>query len=135
MSDLASTAPLPLPETVRSRYVPDVNGLSMHILEAGWEGERPLVILLHGFPELAFSWRKLIAPLAQAGFHVVASDQRGYGRTTGWDGGYDGDLASFRMQPATARLNGSCGASFGCGGLRFEVISWRVHPRKRKDAP
>ncbi len=97
MSDLASTAPLPLPETVRSRYVPDVNGLSMHILEAGWEGERPLVILLHGFPELAFSWRKLIAPLAQAGFHVVASDQRGYGRTTGWDGGYDGDLASFRM--------------------------------------
>jgi pimeloyl-ACP methyl ester carboxylesterase len=69
----------------------------MHILEAGFEGERPLVLLLHGFPELAFSWRKVVAPLAQAGFHVVAPDQRGYGRTTGWDGSYDGDLRSFRM--------------------------------------
>lgn len=36
-------------------------------------------------------------PLAQAGFHVIAPDQRGYGRTTGWDGDYDGDLASFRL--------------------------------------
>ena len=86
-----------LPEGVRSRAVPDVNGLTMHILEAGFEGERPLILLLHGFPELAFSWRKLIAPLAEAGFHVVAPDQRGYGRTTGWDASYDGDLASFRM--------------------------------------
>ncbi|MBV8848251.1 MAG: alpha/beta fold hydrolase [Methylobacteriaceae bacterium] len=88
---------LPLPQGVRSRYVPDVNGLIMHVLEAGHEGERPLIVLLHGFPELAFSWRKVIAPLAEAGFHVVAPDQRGYGRTTGWDGAYDGDLASFRM--------------------------------------
>ena len=36
-------------------------------------------------------------PLAAAGFHVIAPDQRGYGRTTGWDGDYDGDLGSFRM--------------------------------------
>jgi pimeloyl-ACP methyl ester carboxylesterase len=36
-------------------------------------------------------------PIAQAGFHVVAPDQRGYGRTTGWDGDYDGDLGSFRL--------------------------------------
>ncbi len=36
-------------------------------------------------------------PLAQAGFHVIAPDQRGYGRTTGWDERYDGDLAPFRM--------------------------------------
>jgi pimeloyl-ACP methyl ester carboxylesterase len=77
--------------------VPDVNGLSMHVLEAGFEGERPLVLLLHGFPELAFSWRKVIGPLAEAGFHVVAPDQRGYGRTTGWVSDYDGDLGSFRM--------------------------------------
>jgi pimeloyl-ACP methyl ester carboxylesterase len=88
---------LPLPEDVRSRYVSDVNGLTMHILEAGREGDRPLILLLHGFPELAFSWRKMIVPLAQAGFHVVAPDQRGYGRTTGWDADYDGDLAGFRM--------------------------------------
>jgi pimeloyl-ACP methyl ester carboxylesterase len=70
----------------------------MHLLEAGYEGSsRPLVLLLHGFPELAYSWRKLMLPLAAAGFHVVAPDQRGYGRTTGWDGSYDGDLASFRL--------------------------------------
>jgi pimeloyl-ACP methyl ester carboxylesterase len=53
--------------------------------------------LLHGFPELAYSWRKLMLPLAAAGFHVVAPDQRGYGRTTGWDSDYDGDLTPFRM--------------------------------------
>jgi pimeloyl-ACP methyl ester carboxylesterase len=69
----------------------------MHILEAGSQDGNPLVLLLHGFPELAYSWRKLILPLAQAGFHVVAPDQRGYGRTEGWDGDYDGDLAAFRM--------------------------------------
>jgi pimeloyl-ACP methyl ester carboxylesterase len=93
----SALAPLPLPPGVRSRHVPDVNGLAMHILEAGWQGGRPLVLLLHGFPELAFSWRKVIAPLAEAGFHVVAPDQRGYGRTTGWNADYDGDLAPFRM--------------------------------------
>ncbi|MEP6790839.1 MAG: alpha/beta fold hydrolase, partial [Ramlibacter sp.] len=69
----------------------------MHVLEAGFEGAgRPLVLLLHGFPELAYSWRKVMLPLAQAGYHVVAPDQRGYGRTSGWDGHYDGDFASFR---------------------------------------
>src|SRR5438309_9764037 len=93
--------PLPsevLPAGVRARLVPGVNGLTMHVVEAGFEVPgRPLLLLLHGFPELAYSWRKVIVPLAQAGFHVVAPDQRGYGRTTGWDSAYDGDLASFRM--------------------------------------
>ena len=68
----------------------------MHVLEAG-DASRPCLLLLHGFPELAWSWRKVMAPLAQAGFHVIAPDQRGYGRTTGWDGDYDGDLASYRL--------------------------------------
>jgi pimeloyl-ACP methyl ester carboxylesterase len=70
----------------------------MHVLEAGFETQdRPCVLLLHGFPELSFSWRKVMAPLAAAGYHVIAPDQRGYGRTTGWDARYDGDLASFRL--------------------------------------
>jgi len=87
-----------LPPGVRSRQVDNGNGLSMHILEAGFETpDRPCVLLLHGFPELAYSWRKVLLPLAAAGFHVVAPDNRGYGRTTGWDGNYDGDLAQFRM--------------------------------------
>ena len=55
------------------------------------------MLLLHGFPELAFSWRKVMPVLAEAGYHVIAPDQRGYGRTTGWDPDYDGDLASFRL--------------------------------------
>ena len=54
------------------------------------------MLLLHGFPELAFSWRKVMPALAEAGYHVIAPDQRGYGRTTGWDPAYDGDLTSFR---------------------------------------
>src|SRR3978361_1841987 len=89
---------IPLPSTIRSRYVDNVNGLRMHVLEAGYETKgRPCVLLLHGFPELAFSWRKVMPVLAAAGYHVIAPDQRGYGRTTGWDADYDGDLASFRL--------------------------------------
>ncbi len=87
-----------LPSGIRSRTVANINGLTMHVLEAGFEPKgRPCVLLLHGFPELAYSWRKVMLPLAEAGFHVVAPDQRGYGRTTGWDDAYDGDLESFRL--------------------------------------
>jgi pimeloyl-ACP methyl ester carboxylesterase len=89
---------IPLPASIRSRYVEDINGLRMHVLEAGYESPgRPCVLLLHGFPELAFSWRKVMPALAAAGYHVIAPDQRGYGRTSGWNGDYDGDLASFRL--------------------------------------
>lgn len=79
-----SLDPLPLPEGVHSDqlHCPDA-GLSFHILESGRDAasQRPLLLLLHGFPELAFSWRKIIVPLARLGYHVVAVDQRGYGRT------------------------------------------------------
>jgi pimeloyl-ACP methyl ester carboxylesterase len=87
-----------LPSTIRSRFVDDINGLRMHVLESGFETRgRPCLLLLHGFPELAFSWRKVMPLLAAAGYHVIAPDQRGYGRTTGWDTDYDGDLNSFRL--------------------------------------
>ena len=86
-----------LPRGIRARFVDSINGLRMHVLEAGFEAKgRPCLLLLHGFPELAYSWRKVMLPLASAGYHVVAPDQRGYGRTTGWDHAYDTDLASFR---------------------------------------
>ena len=59
---------IPLPEGLRSRQVNNGNGLSMSVLEAGFETPgRPCVILLHGFPELAYSWRKVMPILAQAG--------------------------------------------------------------------
>src|SRR5919201_2703761 len=84
--------PILLPATIRSRYVEGINGLSMHVLEAGFETKgRPCILLLHGFPELAFSWRKVMPALAAAGYHVIAPDQRGYGRTTGRTADYDGD--------------------------------------------
>ena len=87
-----------LPTGIRSRFIDNNNGLNMHVLEAGFESkDHPCLLLLHGFPELAYSWRKIMLPLAAEGFHVIAPDQRGYGRTTGWDGNYDGDLSSFRM--------------------------------------
>jgi pimeloyl-ACP methyl ester carboxylesterase len=89
---------IPLPPGIRSRFVENINGLRMHVLEAGYETRgRPCVLLLHGFPELGFSWRKVMPALADAGYHVIAPDQRGYGRTTGWDANCDGDLASFRL--------------------------------------
>jgi pimeloyl-ACP methyl ester carboxylesterase len=89
---------IPLHSGIRSRTIEGINGLCMHVLEAGFETpDRPCVLLLHGFPELAFSWRKVMPALADAGYHVLAPDQRGYGRTTGWDADFDGDLAPFRL--------------------------------------
>jgi pimeloyl-ACP methyl ester carboxylesterase len=89
---------IPLPSTIRSRQIEGINGLSVHVLESGFESKgRPCVLLLHGFPELAFSWRKVMPALAEAGYHVIAPDQRGYGRTTGWDASFDTDLAAFRL--------------------------------------
>ncbi len=98
MSRIAKFPAIVLPGGVRSRLVENVNGLTMHVLEAGFEPPaRPRLLLLHGFPELAYSWRKLMGPLAQAGYHVIAPDQRGYGRTTGWSADYGGSLAPFRL--------------------------------------
>ena len=56
----------------------DVNGVRLRLVEAGEPGA-PVVILAHGFPELAYSWRHQIPALADAGYHVLAPDQRGYG--------------------------------------------------------
>jgi len=98
MTEMAPLETAALAPAIRSRFVQNINGLRVHMLEAGFETRgRPVVLLLHGFPELAYSWRKVMTPLAEAGFHVVAPDLRGYGRTIGWDADYDGDLASFRL--------------------------------------
>jgi len=55
------------------------NGIELFLLE---QGQGPLVVLCHGWPELSYSWRHQIAAIADAGFHVVAPDMRGYGRTS-----------------------------------------------------
>jgi len=85
-----------IPVGIRSRLIPNINGITMHALEAGSEdANRPAVLLVHGFPELAYSWRHVMLPLAKAGYHVIAPDLRGYGRTGGTDVKYDDDLAPF----------------------------------------
>jgi pimeloyl-ACP methyl ester carboxylesterase len=95
MTALAPLESATLPPGISARFVEDVNGLRMHLLECGERG-RPCLLLLHGFPELAYSWRKVMPTLAEAGYYVIAPDQRGYGRTTGSDNRYDADLAPFR---------------------------------------
>jgi pimeloyl-ACP methyl ester carboxylesterase len=56
----------------------ETNGIRMHVAE---QGEGPLVVLCHGFPESWYSWRHQLRALAEAGFHAVAPDMRGYGQT------------------------------------------------------
>ncbi|MCV7299842.1 alpha/beta hydrolase [Mycobacterium barrassiae] len=56
----------------------ETNGVALRVIEAG-DRDAPLVVLAHGFPELAYSWRHQIPVLAEAGYHVLAPDQRGYG--------------------------------------------------------
>lgn len=109
-----------LPAGVRARILPGINGLDIHVLEAGFETRgRPAVMLLHGFPELAYSWRKVLPALATAGYHAIAPDHRGYGRTTGWDADYDGDLASFRF---TNLLRDAVGVLFALGHRTAEAV-------------
>jgi pimeloyl-ACP methyl ester carboxylesterase len=62
---------------IRHRTV-ETNGIRMHIAE---QGEGPLVVMCHGFPESWYSWRHQLSALAAAGFHAVAPDMRGYGQT------------------------------------------------------
>jgi pimeloyl-ACP methyl ester carboxylesterase len=88
-SDLSG---LPEIEGVTHRIV-QTNGLDMHIAEAGEpDPDKTPVILCHGFPELWYSWRHQLPALAEAGYHVVAPDQRGYGRTTRPDAIDDYDI-------------------------------------------
>jgi pimeloyl-ACP methyl ester carboxylesterase len=87
-----------LPQGVRSRRVDTNNGVVMHILEAGFESTgKPCVVLLHGFPELAYCWRNQLLPLARAGFHVVAPDLRGYGLSAPRAVTFDDDLLPYSM--------------------------------------
>jgi len=74
------------------------NGIRMAVYE---QGSGPAVILLHGFPELAFSWRHQLPALANAGYRAIAPDQRGYGKTTA-----PPDVADYRIEELIADANG-----------------------------
>ncbi|MGQ0833160.1 MAG: alpha/beta fold hydrolase [Microthrixaceae bacterium] len=71
------TAPTPHP-TARERSI-RVDDVDLHVVEAG---EGPPVVLVHGFPEVSYSWRHQLPALADAGYHAIAPDMRGYGRSS-----------------------------------------------------
>jgi len=85
MASLTSLPPWPLPDGITEDYIDCTTtcGLNFHILRAGQPGQ-PLILFCHGYPELSFSWRKILPSIANAGYYCIAMDQRGYGRTTGW---------------------------------------------------
>ena len=105
------------------------NGIRLHVAETGDAGA-PLVVLLHGFPEFWWTWRRQLPALAEAGFRAVAVDLRGYGDSDKPPRGYDlwtlaGDVAGLirALGEPTARIVGH-----GWGGM----IGWTVtalHPR------
>lgn len=78
----------------------DTNGIQLRVTEAGDRGA-PAVILAHGFPELAYSWRHQIPVLAEAGYHVLAPDQRGYGGSSRPDA-----IEAYDIHQLTADLAG-----------------------------
>ena len=77
---------LKLPEGIWARYVSGINGLMIHVLEAGYEDpDHPVILLLYGFHDLAYSRRKVMLPIAVAGYYVITTGMRCYRRATGWD--------------------------------------------------
>src|SRR6476646_6945337 len=77
-----------MPDTgveLREGYAEVGDDVTLHYVEAG-DAQAPLVVLLHGFPEFWYGWRRQIAPLAAAGFRVVAPDLRGYNLSSKPDG-------------------------------------------------
>jgi pimeloyl-ACP methyl ester carboxylesterase len=105
------------------------NGIRLHLAECGDPGA-PLVVLLHGFPEFWWTWRRQLPALADAGFHAVAVDLRGYGDSDKPPRGYDlwtlaGDVAGLIRALGEPRADV---VGHGWGGL----IGWTVtalHPR------
>lgn len=91
----------------------DTNGIRMAVYE---QGEGPAVVLLHGFPELAFSWRHQLPALANAGYRAIAPDQRGYGRTSVPD-----NVDDYRVEELIADTHGLLDA------LRLESATFVGH--------
>lgn len=104
------------------------NGQRFHVAECGDPGD-PLVLLLHGFPEFWWSWRHQLVALAEAGWHVVAADLKGYGGSDKPPKGYDGPTLAADVAGLVRALGGApahvVGHDWG-GALGWWVAS--VHP-------
>lgn len=112
-----------------------VNGISLHVVEAGPE-DGPLLILLHGFPEFWWGWRHQIGPLAEHGFHVVVPDMRGYNSSDIPDG-----VDAYRLETLTDDIL-ALADSFGAERFHLVghdwggVIAWNLaanHPGRLED--
>jgi epoxide hydrolase 4 len=100
-----------LPEVRLSRRA--TNGIHLHVAEAG-PADGPLLILLHGFPEYWRSWRHQIGPLASAGYHVLAPDQRGYNLSDKPSG-----IAAYDLDQLAADVVGLADAT---GAATFSIV-------------
>lgn len=96
--------------------VVDTNGIQLRVFEAGERGTP--VVLCHGFPELAYSWRHQLQPLADAGYHVIAPDQRGYGGSS-----TPGRVEDYRIEELHADLLGLLD-HFGYDDAHFVGHDW-----------
>ncbi|EHB57722.1 Soluble epoxide hydrolase [Mycolicibacterium rhodesiae JS60] len=99
-----------------TEHLVDGDGVRLRVIEAGDRGA-PLVILAHGFPELAYSWRHQIPVLAQAGYHVLAPDQRGYGGSSAPDA-----VAAYDIHALTGDLVGLLDSDVGGGAEQAVFI-------------
>jgi epoxide hydrolase 4 len=147
MSSSKTTAPPTSDTEPRDGYAEVGDGVKLHYVEAG---EGPLVVLLHGFPEFWFSWRLQIAPLAAAGFRVVAPDLRGYNLSSRPEGvdayGADKLAADIRGLIQSLGAESACVAGHDFGGTvawalamahpevveRLAILN-AAHPRKLND--
>ena len=94
-----------------------VNGLSLHVVEAG-PADGPLLILLHGFPEFWWAWRHQITPLAERGYHVVVPDLRGYNTSAAPQ-----EVAAYHLDTLVADVLALAdGYLAGSGAERFRLV-------------
>jgi pimeloyl-ACP methyl ester carboxylesterase len=112
----------------------DVNGVTLRVHQAG-NRDNPTVVLSHGFPELAHSWRHQFQPLADAGYHVIAPDQRGYGHSSA-----PTEVAAYGIEQLTGDLLGLLD-HFGKDDAVFVGHDWgalivwdlaRLHPERTR---
>lgn len=97
---------------LRHRRVEVAPGVTLHVVEAGDAG--PFVLLLHGFPDFWWGWRRQIAPLVRAGFRVIVPDQRGYATSDKPHG-----IAAYGARTLVADVSALLGA---CGAERAHVV-------------
>jgi len=110
------------------QYV-ETNGIRMAVYEAGQGSALPPIVLCHGFPEIAFSWRHQLEDLPGRGLHVLAPDQRGYGLTPG-----PAEVEAYDMEHLTADLIGlldarGIGKAVFCGHDWGGIIVWDIARR------